>query len=273
MKKILLVLTIFLFPFCIVQAAEPIKILLVPGHDNEVWGAQYGNIKEADMNLVLATQIYNILKKDKRFSVYITRDNSGYTKEFADYFAAHQTDIKDFKENAKKNMETKIASGTFVEKHNVPHQTVKESVAMNLYGIVKWADENKIDAMINVHFDDYSRSSFWKIGKFKGFTVYLPETQLPNAQKSSPLAISIFDQLSKKYATSNYSEEKGGLKPDQSLIALGANNILLPSVRSVLIEYGYIYEKMFRKTTTRHKAYKDMASLTVTGIKNYFLKK
>ena len=44
-----------------VHAAAPIKILLVPGHDDGIWGAQYGNMKEADMNLALATDIYNLL--------------------------------------------------------------------------------------------------------------------------------------------------------------------------------------------------------------------
>jgi len=78
------------------QASIPIKILLVPGHDNEVWGAQYGNIKEADMTLALATRIFNILKKDKRFEVYITRDSKGYTKKFADYFSTHKDEILAF---------------------------------------------------------------------------------------------------------------------------------------------------------------------------------
>ena len=62
----------------------------MPGHDDKVWGARYGNTKEATMTLAVATQIYNLLKKDKKFQVYITRDSKGYTKEFADYFANHQ---------------------------------------------------------------------------------------------------------------------------------------------------------------------------------------
>ena len=67
----------FFFSTPNIYAAEPIKILLVPGHDNEVWGAQYGNVKEADMNLRLANELLKILKKDKRFEVHITKDNLG----------------------------------------------------------------------------------------------------------------------------------------------------------------------------------------------------
>ena len=249
---------------------KPIRILIVPGHDNEVWGAQYGNIKEADMNLVLAKQIYAILKKDKRFEVYVTRDSLGYTKTFADYFSLHQKDIKTFKENSKKEMKNNIASGVVVKKDGVPHVGVNESVAMNLYGFNKWAGENKIDAMIHVHFNDYPRNNKWEIGDYKGFAIYVPENQMPNSVKSLPLAESIFKEMHKKYATSTYEEEKSGIIPDQKLIALGANNTLPENTRSVLIEYGYIYR--FANSTMRHKAYKIMSELTANGIKNYFFK-
>lgn len=285
MKKFLpvffIILLVFSTPFFVyaktlkktttVKTVKPIRILIVPGHDDEVWGAQYGNIKEADMNLVLAKQIYAILKKDKRFEVYITRDSLGYTKTFADYFSSHQKDIKNFKENAKKEMKNNIASGIFVKKDGVPHVGVNESVAMNLYGFNKWAGENKIDAMIHVHFNDYPRNNKWEIGDYKGFAIYVPDSQMPNAKKSLPLAESLFKEIHKKYAISTYEEEKNGIIPDQKLIALGANNTLLENTRSVLIEYGYIYR--FANSTMRHKSYKTMSELTANGIKNYFFKK
>lgn len=284
MKKFLsvffVILLVFSTPFFIyaktvkkvtkTSTIKPIRILIVPGHDNEVWGAQYGNIKEADMNLVLAKQIYAILKKDKRFEVYITRDSLGYTKTFADYFSLHHKDIKSFKENSKKEMKNNIASGVVVKKDGVPHVGVNESVAMNLYGFNKWAGENNIDAMIHVHFNDYPRNNKWEIGDYKGFAIYVPENQMPNSAKSLPLAESIFKEMHKKYATSTYEEEKGGIIPDQKLIALGANNTLPENTRSVLVEYGYIYR--FANSTMRHKAYKTMSELTSNGIKNYFFK-
>jgi N-acetylmuramoyl-L-alanine amidase len=259
-----------------VFATTPIKILLVPGHDDEVWGAQYGNTKEADMTLALATRIYNILKKDKRLEVHITRDgsrSSGYTKEFEDYFAGNQDAISAFKENAKVQRQDNITNGSFIQKVNPPHHTVSEDVAIRLYGFNKWADENKMNAVIHIHFNDYPRPTKWKIGKYTGFTIYMPEGQMANWKESGQLAADIFTQLKKKYATSTYEKEKGGLIPDQTLIALGSNGTLLPSVRSVLVEYGYIYEKKFRTSKARLKAYKDMASLTSAGIKNYFFPK
>src|SRR3989344_835955 len=109
MKKALFfyifVLTLAFLPVHFSNAAEPttpkvyppsaapeatrdrqVKILLVPGHDNEVWGAQYGNVKEARMNLAVGSRVYAILEKDKRFQVFITRDINGYTQNFAEYF-------------------------------------------------------------------------------------------------------------------------------------------------------------------------------------------
>lgn len=280
MKRILLTFlrvvflsVFFSIPIFFAHAEEPIKILLVPGHDDEVWGAQYKNIKEADMNLVLATKIYNLLKKDKRFKVYITRDSGGYVKEFADYISLHKDEIIAFRENAKKEMGDKIVSGDFIERENVFHNTATEKFSIILYGINKWANENKMDAVLHIHFNDYPRSEAWTIGKYKGFVIYIPEGQLANWKESGKLAAGIFTQLRKKYITSTYEKESGGLIPDQKLIALGSNGTLLESVRSILIEYGYIYEKKFRTRSTRFAAYENMASLTSVGIKNYFLKK
>ncbi len=275
MKKYLLILYIFplllFIPIFRANAAVPIKILLVPGHDNEVWGAQYGNVKEADMNLNLATRIYNLLKKDKRFEVHITRKIGGYTKEFADYFAAHREDIKIFRDAAIQKTEKEINSGDFLERNDVPHNAANKNVSIILYGINKWADENKMDAVIHIHFNDYPRPDKWTKGKYKGFAIYRPEGQMVNWQQSGRLAASIFTQLKKKYTTSDYEKEIGGLIPDQKLIALGSNGTLGADVRSVLIEYGYIYR--FPTKKSRFNAYNNMASLTVAGIKNHFFPK
>ena len=272
MRKVLFILffTFLLTPTFFAYAEAPIKILLVPGHDDEVWGAQYGNIKEADMNLSLAQELFNILKKDKRFEVYITRKWGGYTKEFEDYFTTQEDEILAFKENAKADMLGKIISGIFIKKPNPPHNVVSKGGAVLLYGFNKWANENKIDAMIHIHFNDYPRPNKWTIGKYWGFNLYIPEEQMVNAKESKELAQNVFAKLKEKYVVSNYEKERAGLVPDQTLIALGSNSSLRETVRSILIEYGYIYEKKFRTKSTRHQAYKDMAKLTAQGIKSYF---
>ncbi|MFZ3015564.1 MAG: N-acetylmuramoyl-L-alanine amidase, partial [Minisyncoccia bacterium] len=125
MKKLVLILAfmaLFILPFkadaSLATSNKQIKILIVPGHDDRVWGSQYGNLKEADMNFVLATQIKDLLQKDKRFKVFITRDDKGYTKQFSNYFSENKLDIKDFKEKAKLEMKNKISDGSFIEKEN-----------------------------------------------------------------------------------------------------------------------------------------------------------
>jgi N-acetylmuramoyl-L-alanine amidase len=272
--KISTLILIFLPLFAHIPSTEaevkPIKVLLVPGHDNEVWGAQYGNVKEANMNLAVARRVHKILKKDKRFEVWVTRDNNGYTKEFSDYFTNNREQIISFKEEAKKKVQAQVEAGQFVERATVPHNRASEEMAIKLYGINRWANENQIDAVIHIHFNDVPRKTLWAIGKPQGFAVYMPDAQMPNAKESGQLAANIFIELDKKYKTSTLEKEKGGLIPDQKLIALGSNQTLLNSVRSVLVEYGYVYEKMFRNFTTRHKAYDDLAKRTAEGIKNYF---
>lgn len=253
-----------------VEAANPVRILLVPGHDNEIWGAQYGNVKEAAMNLAVAQRIYNTLKKDKRFQVYITRNTEGYTKQFAEYFATERENIIAYRDNAKKLTQEKIQSGDFVERENVPHNNVTGDVSVILYGINKWASENNIDAVIHIHFNDYPRENRWEIGEHKGFAIYFPDEEFENGFDSGQLAADIYTQLDKKYNSSTYEPELGGLVPEQKLIAIGSNHTLRAATRSILVEYGYIYEKIFRSYKSRHKAYADMAALTSQGLKNYF---
>ncbi len=249
---------------------NPIKILLVPGHDNEYSGAQYGDRREADMTLRLATKIFNILKKDKNFDVHITRDKYGYTKEFSYYFAKNKAQIVSFKENAKKNMKESIKAGSFIPKNNVFHVSVNKNIAFRLYGINKWVDENKMDIVLHIHFNDYPHLFSILNGKYDGFAVYYPDAYFSNSKNSFALASSIFNKLKESFNTSNYTREKGGLISDQKLIALGANNTLDANVNSVLVEYGYIYEKKFRKNKTREEAYSNMTDLTIQGIKYYF---
>ncbi len=274
MRGILLKIFIFallLTPVFSARASFPVKILLVPGHDDKIWGAQYGNIKEADMTLRLATELFNILKKDKRFEVHITRNSLGYTPEFADYFTNRREDIISFRDNAKIARQINISNGEFEGKEGVPHNSATEDGSVVLYGINKWADDNRVDAVIHIHFNDYPRADKWTIGKYKGFAIYVPEEQMVNSKESTSLAKNIFTELRKKYIPSNYPEEAGGIVSDQSLIALGPNGTLLESVRSVLVEYGYIYR--FGDSVMRHKAYTNMANLTATGLKKYFFGK
>ncbi len=267
---ILIFSTIFVSREARAEMSVPIKILIVPGHDSRVWGAQYGTVKEAHMNLAVGKRLHSILKKDKRFEIWMTRNERGYAKEFSDYFALERESIISFRDEAKKVFRSLVEGGFITERKNVPHVTASEDTSVILYGINKWANENKMDAVVHIHFNDYPRDGKWTIGEHTGFAIYFPDEQKPNGFISGQLAADIFLELDKKYNTSTYEKELGGLIADQKLIALGSSGTLPGSVRSVLVEYGYIYEKKFRDYTTRHKAYDDMAKLTAKGIENHF---
>lgn len=272
---IFLIITILLSPYLVyaetIIEPKPIRILIVPGHDNEVFGAQYKNVKEANMAAALGLRMYAILKKDKRFQVYITRNEESYTKIFSDYFKNNMDAIEVFKDNAKKANEKEVKDGTFIKNDNgVPHSNAKTHVALKLYGINKWANENNIDAIIHIHFNDDGRRNRSKPGPYEGFSVYAPEKELASSEISMPLAQNIFNDLKKKYTNSTYVRENGGVIADQKLIAMGAYDTLAPTVRTVLIEYGFIYEKKFKTYTLRKTAYNNMSKITADSITNYF---
>ena len=251
-----------------IEIAGPVKILLVPGHDNDIWGAKFGSLKEADMNLELATKIFNILNQDKRFKVYITRDQNGYTNYIENYLASNQKAIITFRDTAQATRDKDITDGSFVVKQNIEHNSVASSTSIILYGINDWSDIHNMNAVLHIHFNDYPRKNMKKAGKYKGFAIYVPDTQNVNAKESKNFGQSIFTELKKQYTTSTYPGEAGGMISDQSLIALGANGTLNSNIRSILVEYGYIYR--FINNTLREKALENMAQLTAVGIQNYF---
>ena len=268
MKKLLFIIFLFLLPLYFTYAAKPAKVLIVPGHDDESWGTEFLGVKEADMNVKLSLMIYDQLKQDKNFEAFIVRDWDGYKKEFTDYFQNNEDSISKFIKSSKENFNTKILDGKIFELEGVNHNNAKDDVAFKLYGINKWANENSMDAVIHVHFNDYPRGRTYQRGKYKGFAVYVPEPQLKNSELSSPLGFFIFSSLLKNYDVSNYEKESFGVVPDQSLIALGANDTSM--TRSVLIEYGYIYERRFSNFYKREAEMKIMSRRTYEGIKKYF---
>ena len=268
MRKLLFIALLLFLPVFSVYAKMPAKVLIVPGHDDESWGTEFLGVKEADMTVKLGLMLYDLLKKDKNFEVLITRDWQGYKKEFIDYFENNGDHIREFIDSSKEKFTSQISDGKIYETEWVNHNYASNSTAYKLYGINKWANENKIDAVIHIHFNDYPRRRAYERGDYKGFAIYVPETQLNNAEQSSSLGFFIFNSLFKNYYVSNSEKESGGVVPDQSLIALGSNNSL--NNRSVLIEYGYIYERIFSTFFKRETQMKRMANRTYEGIKKYF---
>ncbi len=151
----------------------------------------------------------------------------------------------------------------------VQHNKAPGSVAFKLFGINKWVNDNGVDLVIHVHFNDFPGHSQKKPGIYSGFTIYIPETSAPSASSSRALAESLFSSLSRVHAVSDLPIENKGIVPDSELIATGVFHSLLPA--AALIEYGYIYEPMYTAgPITRAAALKERAFQTFVGVENFF---
>ncbi len=251
------------------KSQRKLRILVVPGHDDEYSGAEFQGIREADMTLSLGKQLALLLGTDDAFDVILARDDSGYNPLLSSYFSEQASKISLFVQ-AKKQIMTNLVSLGEVSKtdNNIAHVKVPSPVSLRLYGINKWANENNIDLVVHIHFNDYPRRRRAIPGEYSGFSIYAPEKQYSNARASFAVADKVSKKLNNFYSESNLPKEGDGVIEDQDLIAIGAFNTLDPA--SILIEYGYIYEPQFLDEDIRAKVIEDLAFQTYVGIHNFF---
>lgn len=251
--------------------AKTFKVLIVPGHDPHDGGAKYKDIYERDLVAIIAEKIAKKLGGEKGYNVIVTRTQTSWNPIFTDYFDAHEKDILVFKNTSQAQDRAALSLG---KKKYVPdqafHANVTKEMAIKLYGINKWADENGIDLILNLHFNDSERKNMNSPGSYSGYTIFIPEKQLKNSLSSRLVAQNIYSELSKFFKPEVIGSQKDSILEDQSLIALGASDTL--TMPSVLIEYGYIYEKNLRKETERADTLDKMATQTVAGIMQYVKK-
>ncbi len=246
-----------------------LRVLLVPGHDNEYRGAEFGRLTENSLTMATAGYLFNYFKSDPRFEVFITRDpgTGDYLPNFLDYFNRERENILVFKDSLRQQFANFVAGNQVEARTTVVHNFARPEVAFRLYGINKWANDNNIDLVLHLHFNDYpgrGRSA----GKYSGFSVYLPEWQYPNARTSAAIGQSVFSTLQKFIPTSSLPGEDSGLVEDQELIAIGASGSR--DGASVLIEYGYIYESQFTSAALRGRWLPELAWQTYWAVKNHF---
>jgi len=152
---------------------------------------------------------------------------------------------------------------------SIERKSVSSEIAFRLYGINKWANENDVDIVLHIHFNDYPRRT-GRAGDHTGFSIYVPERQYGNAEASKDLARTLFDELKNTIGPSTLPLERDGIIEDQELIALGANGSLKGA--SVLIEYGYIYEPQYVYASTRSPMMQELAFQTYRAVKKHFEK-
>ena len=245
-----------------------IKLLIVAGHDSESGGTEFRGVKEAKINAELAENLAEFFKGNDKFEVTLVRDKNGYNPIFLNYFDKESGLIKEFISKQKETMAELVRAGEIHNAEGVIHNSASAETVLKLYGINKWANENKINIVFHIHFNDEPARRRKKAGKYSGVAIYVPEKQYSNAKASRAVAESIFNQLEKFYPKSNLPKEEDGVVEDQELIAIGARNTL-DSI-GVLIEYGYIYEPQFSHGKIRSSVIKDLALQTYIGTLKFF---
>lgn len=249
---------------------QPIKILIVPGHDNHSKGTHFDGFDEVEFNRIVADYLYDFLKEEPAFEVMRAHENGEYTSELQEYFEEEKESIAEFRNEYKKQMDDLIKEGKVTTHSGVDHNFAASEVALRLYGINKWANEQGVDLVVHVHFNDYPGRKWNQSGKYSGFAIYVPEKQFSNARVSHQFADYIYNRLSMFWSQSDLPAEREGVIEDQELIAIGSFNTL--DAASVLIEYGYIYEGRFQEPDVSDAMFKELAFQTYVGIKSFFEK-
>lgn len=240
-----------------------LKVLIVPGHDNIDGGTSYKGVFEASYTAKIGEYLNEYLEKDPNIDAILVRNQNGYTKEFADYFTREGGNITNFITRARDYFNSLRASKV-VEKSSAPftHVRANRRVTTILYGLNKWANDHDVDIVLHVHLNDYPRKS-WETAH-TGYSMYIPDTSLPNHAPSKAIAEVLSDTFSRFWAKSDLRLEKDIIIQDPDLIALGSYGTLRPA--SVLIEYGYIYEPRFQNDLLL----KETAFRTYQGLVSYF---
>jgi len=251
------------------QGKTKVRVLIVPGHEPAYGGAEYKDLNEGDMNVELAGYLEKFLKNDSHYDVMLSRGVNGWDRALSAFFNESSEKISRFINENHDNMLHLVNNGSVVKvMDGIKHSKAPKDVALRLYGINMWADENKIDVLIHVHFNDYPRKNAGMLGKYSGFAIYVPERQYSNATTTRALADAVYKRLAKYNPTSDLPKEKAGVIEEQDLIAIGSNNTL--EAPSMLIEYGYIYESQFADSKVRKLVLKDLAFQTYLGMGDFF---
>ena len=246
-----------------------IRVLVAPGHEPNYGGAEYGNLKEREMDVQLANELARFLGNNSKYEAMVPRTDDSWNPIFSSYFKNSWDGIiawqKDYKEESVRRIS---ASGASEPVRKVIHNNVPADVAYRLYGITKWSNENAIDIAIHVHFNDYPGHP-WKVpGEYSGFAIYTPATQYTNSTTTRAVSQAVFNRLKKYNAVSDFPGESSGIVDEHDLIAIGANDTA--DAASLLIEYGYIYEPQFTDPDARDMAIRDLAYQTYLGLEDFF---
>ncbi len=249
--------------------SRKVRILIVPGHQPTTGGTEFGGIYERDVAVDIADALAALLSQNPHYDVMVARSKTAWNPVLQTYFDTNALEIDTFKQSLAAQMKNHLADGSILpETDQVYHDTASSEAAFQLYGINKWASDNRYDITLHLHINDDSEHRAGVAGKYSGFAVYVPNHQFSNAAASKAISESLAARLSAYHATSTLPKEDAGVVEDQELIAIGSNNSA--SDAALLIEYGYIYEPQFQDSSIRPVAVADYAYQTYLGLQDFF---
>ncbi|KYK24502.1 hypothetical protein AYK26_06685 [Euryarchaeota archaeon SM23-78] len=237
-------------------------ILLNPGHNKDVYKQGYGCFIEGiGYEYVLNTQIARKTQKileSAGLEAIVTRDENKYIPKIEDYKNLNKQallrKVKDYRE----------------QKGNKNHKMPVNEALIQL-SILKWADINDVDIILNLHINDvikkYRRKTF-------GFAVIISDKH-PSFKQNQALAQSIYDSLDVVFEPSNNKGESALIKKGKvreyvpgfvinDFLMLG-NDMYHPQVLSVLVECGYISQKYGKQgLTIAHEQVQDQYALRIS---------
>ncbi|MES2931590.1 MAG: peptidoglycan-binding protein [Patescibacteria group bacterium] len=248
---------------------QKVRILIMPGHEPDFGGAEFMGYYERELVVDIANKLATELRTDANFEVFVARGMNGWNDDFTYYFDKHGRKIERFVEDHKETME-KLEKRKKLEENDAQaaHNEARSDVALRLYGVNKWANENDIDLVLHLHLNDETGHGANAPGAYSGSAIYIPDSIFGNAKASKAIAEPIFERLNATNATSTFGLETSGILEDRELIAIGAYNT--SEVPSLLIEYGYIYEPRITGDGARSEVLTDFAFQTAQGVKDFF---
>ena len=252
-----------------VAGGEKVRILIMPGHEPDFGGTEFMGYYERELVVDIANTLATELRSDANFEVFVARGTEGWNEDFTYYFDKHASKIERFVETHKNAM-AKLEKRKKLEENDAQaaHNEARSDVALRLYGVNKWANENDIDLVLHLHLNDETGHAENTPGAHSGSSIYVPDSIYGNAKASKAIADPIFARLNTTNATSTFGLETAGVLEDRELIAIGAYNT--SEVPSILIEYGYIYEPRITGEGARSEVLTDFAFQTALGVKDFF---
>lgn len=253
-------------------AGTKMRILIMPGHEPTYGGAQFAGYYEREFAVDIADKLAAELRSDPNLEVLVARGSAGWNSDFDRYFTRNEKSIKKFVDEhkaafeKKEKKERRNRDNDDDDEPRVSHNTAPNEVALRLYGINRWANDNDVAMVLHLHLNDETGHAENVPGTHSGLAIYVPDDSFKNADASRELAESIFDRLTDITAKSTMPIEDQGIVEDKELIAVGAFDTAL--IPSILLEYGYIYEPKFMGEGARQAVFTDYAFQTALGVKD-----